>query len=516
MIASLIFFITKFLWRYSGRLKYLVTSYTYSCFFALISSFLYTAIAGFSIPTTRAFIMVSIVLLYIILKRYIHYWNIFSIAIISILVIEPFATLRVGFWLSFSAVFIILYTLDKYKNKSFIWQLIIVQFIIFLGLIPIGIFFFQKLSLISPVANMLAVPLFSFIVIPFSLLASALFFILPTNIANYIFLLVDNVLSWIFNFLELLSNLSINKISIPVFSNYEIIFTVIALLIIMSPKFIPKKISLIFLLPMLLHTTAKMPGKNYKLTVFDVGQGLAIMVETKHHYLLYDTGFKSSNSFDTGDKVINPYLKANNIKLLDKVIISHYDIDHRGGFQSINSNYTIKQIITSNTNKIKNSNLCQYGDKWIWDGIVFSIIHPNKKWLKKKYSENNNSCVLKIDNGNNVTIVAGDIEKETEKYLLEKHPSILDADILLVPHHGSLTSSSEQFIKKVSPKIAIISSGFKNRFNLPHLEVLDRYKNNNIKTLDTKCSGAIELIISNIIKIEQLRKEKNFFYNRKC
>ena len=224
-----------------------------------------------------------------------------------------------------------------------------------------------------------------------------------------------------------------------------------------------------------------------KIDILDVGQGLSILIRTTQHNLLYDTGMKFYRGSDMGKLVILPYIKTLNINRLHKVIISHPDLDHRGGLASIREQLFIDELIDNRT--------CHHYHSWQWDGVKFNFLAIKNN----KFYDNNKSCVLKISTKNSSILLPGDIEIAAEKYLLQ-HYSVR-ADVLLIPHHGSKTSSSANFIQQVRPKIAVISAGLYNRYHFPHQQTLKTLQHYHVKILQTSQCGMISLNFSKKINI---------------
>ena len=286
-----------------------------------------------------------------------------------------------------------------------------------------------------------------------------------------------------------------------------------------------RRVGFIILLTLFTKTnTANITSNDFVIDIMDSGQGLAVVIRTKEHNLLFDTGFSSSSGFNIADSAIIPYLIKSNITKLDKVIISHGDNDHIGGLVHINDKFIINEILTSNISKVTkiinnittNIRYCNKGQSWNYDGVLFNILHPDKTRAKFKKNHNNSSCVLKISNDKYSVLLTGDIEKYAEKYLVKTASNYIKSNILLVPHHGSNTSSSYNFIKAVAPDIVINSSGYKNRFGHPSNKVKTRYQKLNIPFFDTQCSGQINITLDSRIKIEEYRKISRRYWNRYC
>jgi len=214
-------------------------------------------------------------------------------------------------------------------------------------------------------------------------------------------------------------------------------------------------------------------------------------VQTSKHTLVFDTGPKFSQSFDTGAAVVIPFLRQKDIKKLDMLVLSHKDNDHRGGYKSIQKEFEIHRLVSSYSEK--GSEACRAGQNWVWDGVLFEMLNPEASLSYKK--RNNASCVLRVSAGNESLLLSADIEKRAEKQLVEERYEQLKSTYLIAPHHGSKTSSSKDFLEAVDPDYILIPVGFKNRYRMPHATVLARYKERHIPTLKTHKSGAISVLL---------------------
>lgn len=513
IIAGFVFFITSFLWRRSLRLSLYIPSQIAASYSALLFAFIYAALAGFSVPTQRAFIMALVFFANIILKRNENIWRLYSYALILVLVVNPLSTLTVGFWLSFFVVGLILYTLHIYKYKPWYLKIILLQLIISIAMVPVLIWFFQTFSISSPLANIVAIPAFSFIITPIALIG-ALFNLLSLDlIAYFLFFIVDSSIYYLTLFLAKISQFNINTFHFNKPNQISFIFAIFAVLVLFLPKGLKlRRFAFILILPLFFNNTV-IKKNNFKVTLLDSGQSLAMVIQTQNHNLIFDTGFSTTSGFNIGESVITPFLYANNIKEIDKIIVSHNDNDHSGGLKSLLKEFKTKEILTSAYNKIANSKPCYDSINWQWDGVLFEILSPSKN---SNLKNNNASCVLKISNKHKSILITADIEILVENLLIENNSVKLKSDVLLVPHHGSKTSSSISFINAVSPEYALIANGYKNRFKLPAKSIVNKYKNNNSKIYTTACSGAITLLFSNKISLTEMRKSKKHFWNRQC
>ena len=289
----------------------------------------------------------------------------------------------------------------------------------------------------------------------------------------------------------------------------------IGILILLAPKGLPARwIGLILFIPLFNHQNNNLNDHEFELTLLDIGQGLSIVVETKKHTLVFDTGAKYSKHYDMGNAVVIPFLKSKAITQVDTLLISHADNDHIGGTASIMKQINVKKVISSVPEKLSayQATFCHSGMTWQWDSINFEIISPNQGILK---GDNNNSCVLKIHSQYGSALLTGDIESTAEKWLLTYQPEKLTSDLLISPHHGSKSSSSWQFLQAVQAKTILISTGYKNRFAFPHQEVLSRYDRMQTQWLDTATQGAITVKVTfKKTLVSPLRLKNRHYWNR--
>lgn len=519
LISGFVFFLSLFFYKHCYRCCLQMPAPVFAGLVAIIAALIYALLAGFPTATERAFIMASTVFLSIIFKKRMDIWLLYATALIIVLVRHPLSVLEVGFWLSFIAVAIILYGINRYRYQRKLSLFFSIQILISLAMLPLLFWFFSGAGLTSIPANLFAVPLVSFVVLPLSLLA-----IVPTllgldNLAGALFYLANlgldillAYLSWLghfkFSYLHWYLNLG------------QLLLVLVAMFVLFLPRgFQLNWLGLIILVSVFSYQAkSNLKAGEFQLTTFDVGQGLAVLIQTQKQTFLFDTGF-ANQTFNAAEAVIIPFLKAKRIKQLNGLIISHGDSDHIGGLAVVLPYVKLGQIVSSLPQQIQKSypdlvvKPCQAGQNWQIDGITLTILNPPPKSYKK---DNNNSCVLKISNGQYSVLLTGDIEKKAEKNLVKTYNNQLQSDILIVPHHGSKTSSTEHFLQTIRPSIAINSSGFRNRFNHPHPHVKKRYDNHGIEFYDTQCSGQISLFISSTITIKQSRLEDSRYWVRQC
>ncbi|MCK5667335.1 MAG: DNA internalization-related competence protein ComEC/Rec2, partial [Thiotrichaceae bacterium] len=340
LMSSLVWLLVNTLWKSSSTLSLRVPAYYVASVFALIAAIIYAGLAGFAIPTQRALIMLCVVFVALMLKREISSSYILCLALFIVLIFDPLSPLAIGFWLSFAAVAIIIFSLSGRLNIGLgqlakLWQLARMQVIIFVGLLPLMIIIFHHFSLTAPLANLLAVPLMSFIIVPITLLASALLFIFP-SLALWLFELLQWPIDALFSYLENLTQLPENYYFLPEISLPVIILSFIACLWLLMPRGWPGRfLGVVLLLPAMLSPVMNresdlIPEGEVKMTVLDVAQGLSIVLRTRTHTLVYDTGDKFSARFNMSDMVSIPYLRLQGLDEINKLVLSHSDRDHAG------------------------------------------------------------------------------------------------------------------------------------------------------------------------------------------
>ena len=247
---------------------------------------------------------------------------------------------------------------------------------------------------------------------------------------------------------------------------------------------------LIWIAPLFVIKPAGPAQGEVWLTMLDVGQGLAVVVRTREHTLVYDTGPKFNHRFDTGRAVVAPFLRAQGVGSIDQLLISHGDNDHIGGARSLMVEIPVNEIISSVPDRLPGATNCYNGQNRVWDQVSFRILHPDKG---KFTAGNNASCVLLIASKYGSVLLSGDIEAMAEQYLIENYPDDLTVRILVAPHHGSKTSSTRKFLETVQPEVALFSTGYRNRYRHPHPGVTERYHRLGIRTYVSPATGAVEI-----------------------
>jgi len=548
LVAGLIFFLLRRL--IPARLSRLYSAPQIAAVVSLFGGLFYALLAGFTVPTQRAFVMLLVVMLAIMFKRPAFSLNNLALALIAVILINPVSVLSAGFWLSFLAVIIIALVSSSrlayappsvsateyspMRSRLDRWLSgVRVQWLIALGMLPLSVLLFHQGSLISPLANMLVIPLVGFLVVPMALLASLLSMV-STDMAIGLFTQASNLLAFTWHILQWLEQGSVvswKSHSVPLLYS---IFSLLGITLILMPKGFPLRYAGLFLLlPMLFYKPERPLSGDLWVSVLDVGQGLSVLLQTHQKSLLYDTGARFNTHFDMGEKNVLPYLQTTGIQQLDTLVISHADNDHAGGAGAILSGIKVKRLIAAhdvirvlNNATAEEVTDCRAGESWDWDGVSFEILHPGRHYTRS----NNRSCVLRVSGQHFSLLLPGDIESKVESALLKRYSGALSSgklqsDVIIVPHHGSNTSSTRAFIKALKPQLAIVSAGYKNRFGHPTTKIMNRYRKMGSQLLNTADQGAIQVKFSNSpgdiqgikpFKVIRQRKLEKHYWNHRA
>lgn len=511
LVAGLVYWLILKLWASFGSLR--VSPPRVAALASFFTAISYASLAGYVIPTKRAVIMIGMVALASFYQRQQGHLQSFAMALLVMLIFNPTMLLSVGFWLSFLAVALILYRVEGRLKSPPNWlNAVDIQLTVSLGLSPLLLFFFQQVSLIAPVVNFIAVPIVELVVVPLALLLIATMFVLPW-LADNIFLVLDFILKKFMMALESATTLEFASIDMPQPSFFTLLLSCLGLLWLFAPRGIPTRwLGLILNLPLLFPIVPKLNNGEAIVTVLDVGQGLAVSVQTQNHDLLYDTGAKFLNGGDMGKNVVLPFFRYHGVKQLDTLLISHGDNDHIGGAESVLQALPIQEILTSVPEKFipYQTTTCHAGQSWTWDDVAFTVLSPAKTFE----ADNNNSCVLKIETATGAVLLTGDIEASAENWLVENVGEKLRANVLVAPHHGSKTSSTLPFLEAIKPETVLIPSGYRNQFHHPSQDVLARYQLVNAKFLTSANSGAMTVRLNRKgVTVESLRETNGKYWN---
>ncbi len=497
MVSALAAALVLFAWRRSPALALRYPAQKAAAIAGVAAALGYCLLSGFAVPAQRTLYMVATVALALVLDRLSSPSRVLALALLVVLLLDPWAVLSPGFWLSFGAVTLIFYVASgRASRPHWLAEWGAMQWAVTVGLAPLLLALFQQVSLASPVANAVAIPVVSAVVAPLALAGA----VPPLDIA------LDAghwLLDWLMRLLRWLASLegAVWQQHAPRAWTLPVAFAGIAWMLL--PRGFPARwMGALLLVPMATVAPGGLPQGALALTVFDVGQGLAVLVRTRSHALLYDAGPAWSPDSDSGSRVIVPALRGRGLRGLDALVVSHDDSDHSGGALSVMRALPVAQLRSSLSSSSEIAQAAPYripcaeGGAWDWDSVRFEFLHPAMaRYADPGESANNLSCVLKVSGSHGSALLTGDLESHGEAALLARHAQDLRAQVLVVPHHGSRSSSTRAFVQAVAPEVAVFAVGYRNRFGHPGPEVVARYQERGSRIMRTDDSGAVEAVI---------------------
>jgi len=514
LVAGIAFFLFRLLFAAIPQLPLLLPSHKAAAVVAMFCAVFYSLMAGFSLPTQRALLMLTVLMVALLLQRRVRALDVLSLTLLLVLMFDPVSILSAGFWLSFSAVAMILYILLQRSHRngwaeSSAVKAVNLQWKLSLLMAPATLLFFQQIPLPGPVANIVAIPVVAFLIVPLVLLASLSFLLFGGGfVEQALFRLADTVLQLLWTLLE---SLAITTEALPFSIEHSavalagIVFTALVLMLPAGLKL--RKLALVGLLAFFfpLHTEQlELHEGEFRMILLDVGQGLSAVIMTGQHALVFDTGARFSNRFNAGDAVVLPVLKSLSINRLDTVIVSHGDNDHSGGAAKVLAGVEVRQVISNEKVSDADPAPCRAGMQWQWEGVSFRLLHPD---IDGTTTGNNASCVLHVQSSFGSILLPADIEKEAEKEIISRYPDALRSNILVAGHHGSNTSSSDDFINAVSPDLVLFPAGWMNRYHHPAKKVQHRLATRQIRSMITGECGAITVRVAEAgISVHSWRK----------
>jgi competence protein ComEC len=454
---------------------------------------LYAALAGFALPTVRALVMLASVQVFAVLHRRLQPLRCLSLALFAIALLDPLATHNAGFWLSFAAVGLIFYLRVNWPGLSRGYFLLFMQLSLSLAMGLLGSLWFGGSGWLSPLANLVAIPVLSLWMAPLCLLA-ALLAPLAEAAAVLAWQLAAVPVAGLVLFDELIA-----ASGIPLWISFKpsataVLVGAMGLLLLLAHRAIPLRgLALLCLCLPLLPQRDSLAPASLLVTVMDVGQGLAVLVRNGDTVILYDTGAGDPRGPNMATSVLLPYLQRLGIQRLDLLVISHNDRDHASGIYTLHRQLEVAESWFGEEAfaGLSGQSPCRAGKHMAFGGLSVTVLHPGPG--SAALSANNSSCVIRLEYRGFSVLLPGDITAEVEQKLVKEQASSLSATVLVAPHHGSKTSSSLPFLRAVDPALVVFSTGYRNRFRHPHPDVLRRYHRLGIASLDTAAAGAVFL-----------------------
>jgi competence protein ComEC len=478
----------------------------WACGLAFAAALGYALLAGFDVPVQRACVMVGLVLLWRLRFRHLGAWWPLLLAFNGVLLLEPLASLRPGLWLSFAAVAVLIFTFGGRLGAWRWWQTWTrAQWLIAIGLCPVLLALNLPISLSGPLANLLAVPWISLVVLPPALLGTVL---LPVPyVGEGLLWLAGGLIDWLFRALALIAG------QWPAWTAPSIPFWVwilgsLGAVLLLLPRGVPlRPLGWPLLLILVVPPRERLDEGLADVWQLDVGQGLAILIRTRHHTLLYDAGPRFGD-FDLGERVVLPALRKLSVDNLDVMLLSHADADHAGGALAIARGMKVVRVLSGDPPGLPaelSAEACESGEQWQWDGVRFQLW----MWADARDS-NQRSCVLQIEANGERLLLTGDIDVHAERVLLDS-PLAVPTQWLQSPHHGSRSSSSMALLNALKPEAVLISRGHANAFGHPHPTVLARYRKQGLRIYDSAEQGAIHLQLGRFQAPWTMRQQRRFW-----
>lgn len=496
--------VTLFAWLAAGLLGPLWRRSTWLClrlpaplaarWLGVAAALGYALFSGWGVPAQRTVVMLATVAgLQTLGLRW--PWPLVLLgAAVVVTAADPWALMQPGFWLSFGAVGLLMAAGGDMARtwRERLAAALRTQSIATVGLAPLSLICFAQLSLVGLLANLLAIPLISFVITPLALLGG-----LFAPLWSLAALLMQGLMAW----LRLLAAWPAAVWWLPAAPLWAQGLALLgAALMVMRLPWRLRLTGLAMTLPLLWPAVPRPPPGEFELLAPDIGQGNAVLIRTQGHALLFDTGPAYAPGADAGERVLLPLLRSQGVQRLDLLVLSHRDSDHVGGAATLMRALPVAELRSSLEpghpllHAGPPARRCEAGQGWTWDGVHFEMLHPTPAHYEAGLKPNDLSCVLRISSASGRrALLAGDLEAEQERRLAQRHgdsPGDLHADVLLVPHHGSKTSSSAEFLAAVRPAVGIVQAGYRSRFGHPAPPVLARYQAAGIAVVSSPSCGA--------------------------
>jgi competence protein ComEC len=527
MVAGLGYALGFALWRRSARLTMRCPAGKAAAVAGAFTALAYTLLAGFAVPAQRTLYMICVVAVALWAGTAASASVVLCAALFVVVLIDPWAVTSAGFWLSFGAVAAILFAVvNRVAQPHWLSVWARTQAVVTIALLPLLLALFQQVSLVSPFANAIAIPVVSLVVVPLALVGSVLPFEAVLELAHFVMAMCLIVLEW----MSALPN-AVWQQHAPV--EWAIAVALAGTLWMTFPRGVPARwLGAVACLPLFFVIPAAPQVGELRVTVLDVGQGLSIVVRTANHALVFDTGPAYGPFADSGNRIVAPYLRAVGVRSVDGLIVSHDDSDHAGGALSLIQALPVGWLASSLPDMdplpllADDAFRCAAGQMWEWDGVQFEVLHPPRESVPSNESEgarasgsrafkkkNDRGCILRVIAPGGTVLIPADVERAVEETLVASGVD-LRADVIVAGHHGSKTSSTSAFIAAVRPRAAIFSAGYRNRFGHPHPDVVERYIQAGAVLHRTDRDGALTISIApdGDIRVERHREQHRRYW----
>ena len=495
MLAALAFAIAAFAWVRVPALALRIPARKAAVVAGALAALAYTLMTGYAVPAQRTLVMLWVVAACVLAERHGSPSRVLALAALVVVLVDPWAVLAAGFWLSFGAVASIFYVMSlRTGRQGKLRGALLEQAAVTVIMWPMLMALFQEVSLVSPIANAFAIPAVSLVVVPLTIAGAFLPLPFLLDVAHALMLAVMAPLEW-------LAGLPLAMLESHAPQPWTLAAAVAGTLWLLAPRGVPlRSCGALWLVPM--YTTlppSPAPGEAW-LDVLDVGNGLAVVVRTATHAFAYDAGPSWNADADTGNRILVPFLRGEGVARLDGMVISHADDDHSGGAASLAAarepGWLLSPLAPGDPlhEAFADSIRCEAGEAWSWDGVRFEVMHPASAIYDetRRRKENDRGCVVKVSTRAAAMLLTADVEARSEAEMLARGEPVRSA-AMLVPHHGSRTSSTDAFIDAVGPEVGILSVGYRNRFHHPIDAVVARYRERGIRLRRTDVEGALRI-----------------------
>ncbi len=474
------------LWRFvPGRRRWPRQPWQAGAAFAVALA--YALLAGMGLPTQRTLVMIAVFCLARVLRRHCRVVDALALALLAVLLVDPLAVLSAGMWLSFAAVaFLLLGSVHDHGWRGWLRQFGRAQTMMTVALLPLTVWFFGQASILGAPANLVAIPVVSLVVVPLTLAGCVMSGLWP-GLAALLWQVAGFVMHLLWHGMVLFADAPLALLHLPQAGWWAMALALLGAVWLLWPRGLPARwLGLMLFLPLLFPLQPRVPPGAFRASVIDVGQGLAVLVRTADHALLYDAGPRYPSGFDVGEAVVVPVLRASGVRRLDMLVVSHGDNDHAGGAPAVHRVWPQAPILASDSVAAGlRTQLCRKGQHWSWDGVEFRVLHPVEPWPGRS---NDGSCVLLVTGQGGRLLLPGDISSLVEPVVarqIGRGPPM----VVIVPHHGSASSSRRRFVQATQPRIAVISAGWHNRYGHPAVAVTRRYRAASAELVNTAVVG---------------------------